>query len=80
MHQKLAWWTIDSSDTWATPLPIERTVDRVRKEGGGVILMHDHDRKNASEHAYVINLTLRLIQLAHDEDYDICTLQNLLRK
>lgn len=76
-HQKLAWWTIDSTDTWENPLPIEKTVDRVKNEGGGVILMHDYDRKDASEHNYVINLTLRLIQLARDEGYNILTLQDM---
>ncbi len=76
-HQKLAWWTIDSTDTWINPLPIEKIVDRVKNEGGGVILMHDHDRKNASEHDYVINLTQRLIQLAREEGFNIHTLQDM---
>jgi peptidoglycan/xylan/chitin deacetylase (PgdA/CDA1 family) len=76
-QQKLAWWTIDSTDTWTNPLPIEKTIERVKNEGGGVILMHDHDRKNAREHDYVIKLTLRLIQLAHDEGYDILMLQDV---
>lgn len=76
-HQKLAWWTIDSTDTWANPLPIEKTVDRIKNEGGGVILMHDHDRNDASAHDYVINLTLRLIQLARNEGYNILMLQDV---
>ena len=76
-HEKLAWWTIDSTDTWTNPLPIENTIDRVRKEGGGVILMHDHDRSDANKHEYVIDLTLRLIQFAHDEGYNILTFQDL---
>lgn len=76
-HYKLAWWTVDSTDTWPSPLPIEKIVERVRNQGGGVVLMHDNDRTDASRHDYVINLTLRLIQLARDEGYDICTLQDL---
>jgi peptidoglycan-N-acetylglucosamine deacetylase len=76
-HKKLAWWTIDSTDTWANPLPIEKIVDRVKSEGGGVVLMHDHDRKDASAHDYVINLTLRLIQLARNEGYNILKLQDV---
>lgn len=76
-HKKLAWWTIDSTDTWANPLPIEKIVDRVKNEGGGVILMHDHDRKDASAHDYVINLTLSLIKLARAEDYSILLLQDV---
>ena len=76
-YQKLAWWTIDSTDTWTSPLPIEKVIDRVKNEGGGVILMHDHDRKDATAHDYVINLTLRLIQLARDDGYTILTLQDV---
>jgi peptidoglycan/xylan/chitin deacetylase (PgdA/CDA1 family) len=76
-NKKLAWWTIDSTDTWANPLPIEKIIDRIRKEGGGVILMHDHDRKDANRHEYVIDLTLRLIQLARDEGYSILTLETV---
>lgn len=79
-HQRLAWWTIDSTDTRTTTLPIENTVNRIRNEGGGVILMHDHDRKDASAHDFVINLTLRLIKLARDEGYNLCTLQDILVK
>lgn len=75
-HQKIAWWTIDSTDTWTNPLPIEKIIERVKNEGGGVILMHDHDRKGVNGHDYVINLTLRLIQLARDEGYKILTLQH----
>ena len=80
MNKKLAWWTIDSSDTWTSPLPIEKIVDRIKDEGGGVILMHDHDRKEPGAHEYVINLTLRLIRLARDEGYKICTLQEVSKQ
>ncbi len=76
-RQKLAWWTIDSTDTWANPLPIEKIVGLVKNEGGGVILMHDHDRKDACEHDYVINLTIRLIKLARDEGYNILTFRDV---
>lgn len=76
-QQKLAWWTIDSTDTWINPLPIEMIVDRVKIEGGGVILMHDHDRKDSRAHEYVINLTLALIKLARDDGYKILTLRDM---
>ena len=39
--------------------------------------MHDHDRKDASANDYVISLTLRLIQLARNEGYNILTLQDV---
>jgi peptidoglycan/xylan/chitin deacetylase (PgdA/CDA1 family) len=75
-HHKLAWWTIDSTDTWANPLAIEKIIERVKKRGGGVILMHDNDRSDVSRHDYVISLTLELIQFARKEGYTIRTLQD----
>src|SRR3990167_1230312 len=76
-NHKLGWWTIDSTDSCIDPLPIEKIIERVRNEGGGVILMHDHDRKNPLKHDYVVNLTCRLIQFAREEGYKICTLKDL---
>jgi peptidoglycan-N-acetylglucosamine deacetylase len=79
-RHKLAWWTIDSTDTWQIPLPIEKVVECVKNEGGGVVLMHDHDRKDSSMHEYVINLTLSLIHLARNEGYKIYTFEDLPAK
>jgi peptidoglycan/xylan/chitin deacetylase (PgdA/CDA1 family) len=76
-HKELAWWTIDSSDTWATSLPIEKIIDQLTNEGGGVVLMHDYDRNNSSKRDFVIDLTNRLIQFARDEDFKIITLQDM---
>lgn len=75
-HHKLAWWTIDSTDTWSSPLAIEKIIERVRKEGSGVVLMHDNDRSDIGRHDYVLNITLGLIQLARKEGFNICTLQD----
>ena len=77
-RKKLAWWTIDSTDTWANPFAIEKIIGRVKNEGGGVILMHDFDRSDARGHDYVISLTLGLIRLARDEGYNIRMLQDVL--
>jgi peptidoglycan-N-acetylglucosamine deacetylase len=79
-HHKLAWWTIDSTDTWPSPLAIEKIIERVRKEASGVVLMHDNDRADISRHDYVLNITLGLIQLAHEEGFNICTLQDKIFK
>jgi len=76
-HHTLAWWTIDSTDTWSRPISIEKIIEYIRNQGGGVILMHDNDRTDTSRHDYVISLTLGLIQFARSEGYDICTLQDL---
>ena len=68
-----AWWTIDSSDTWTTPMPMERVIARIKREGGGVILMHDHDRPNSPEREeYVLELTRTILELARKEGFSIC--------
>jgi len=68
----LAWWTIDSSDTWVNPIPVEQIIDQIRREGGGVILMHDHERVNDPERKdYVITLTKMIIRFARTEGYKI---------
>jgi peptidoglycan/xylan/chitin deacetylase (PgdA/CDA1 family) len=73
-----AWWTIDSSDTWPTPMSIERVVDRIRRDGGGVILMHDHERTNAPEReAYVLALTEKILELARNEGYKVVPMGRL---
>lgn len=79
-RHKFAWWTIDSTDTWSSPLAIEKIVERVREDGGGVVLMHDNDRSDISRHEYVLNMTLGLIQLAREEGFIICTLQDKIFK
>jgi peptidoglycan/xylan/chitin deacetylase (PgdA/CDA1 family) len=73
-----AWWTIDSSDTWTKPMSIDRVVDRIRREGGGVILMHDHERTDAHERdAFVLALTERILELARTERYRIVPMGEL---
>jgi len=53
------WWTIDSCDT--KPLLPEpgSIVERIERNGGGVVLLHDHDRQvNAEKRAaYVLAVT-----------------------
>ena len=66
-HARLAWWTVDSGDTHAV-LPAPPTiVEAVRRDGGGVVLMHDFDRSprtRAARHAHVLNTTAQLLELA----------------
>lgn len=68
-----AWWTIDSSDTWTTPMSVDGVIGRIKREGGGVILMHDHDRPNSpGREEYVLELTRTILELARKEDFSIC--------
>ena len=72
---RLAWWTIDSSDTWATPKSVEAVLDEIRRQGGGVILLHDHDRSGHPEReAYVLDLTRAILEMARNERFRVCKL------
>ncbi len=74
-----AWWTIDSTDTWKYPESIEAVISRVRNAGGGVVLMHDHERENDAEGgAFVVELTNALLRLAEQEGFRVVSLGKIL--
>lgn len=74
-----AWWTIDSTDTWPTLMPIEGVIERIRSGGGGVILMHDHSRPNNPEReAYVLDLTKSILEFARKEGFKVCRMSELV--
>ncbi len=76
----LGWWTIDSGDTHATLPDPGTVVEAVRGAGGGAVLLHDFDRDprtRATRHAYVLDTTLALLELAHHEGLNVCTLGQL---
>ncbi len=78
----VAWWTVDSGDTHAVLPTAQSVVERVRRDGGGVVLMHDFDRDPASRaarHAHVLDTTAQLLELARVEALPPCTLGRLLR-
>jgi len=78
-RSRLAWWTVDSGDTWAELPEPEQIIELVAAAGGGVVLMHDSDR---DEHrsAYVIDLTTKLLDLADNTNLSIIPLGALLHR
>ena len=77
-----AWWTVDSGDTYPILPDPYSIVETVRREGGGVVLMHDFDRVRLTRdqrHAYVLNLTAQLLDMASKEGLIPCVLGQLLR-
>jgi peptidoglycan/xylan/chitin deacetylase (PgdA/CDA1 family) len=51
----IAVWTIDSKDTWAQLTEsAEQAAERVRSEGGGIVLLHDYDREDSAVNDFVI--------------------------
>lgn len=77
----VCFWTVDSRDTARGVLPDPASVvDEVRREGGGVVLLHDFDRaSNAQERAkYVLTVTDQLLLAAEREAMQIMTMGQLL--
>lgn len=75
----MAWWTIDSSDTWPETVPASRIIDRLAREGGGVILLHDHDRlKYREREEYVIELSRAVLEFSRSADFRICKMSDVI--
>jgi peptidoglycan/xylan/chitin deacetylase (PgdA/CDA1 family) len=70
------WWTIDSGDTHEVPPSAGQVADRVRAEGGGIVLMHDLDRTQ-SRNEFVLELTAALLDVAQRESFQIKPLREL---
>jgi peptidoglycan/xylan/chitin deacetylase (PgdA/CDA1 family) len=75
----MAWWTIDSSDTWPATVPASRIIERIAREGGGVILLHDHDRlKDREREAYVTELTRSVLEFSRAEGFKVCKMSDVI--
>jgi peptidoglycan/xylan/chitin deacetylase (PgdA/CDA1 family) len=70
------WWTIDSRDTNDELPSVSQVADRLRSEGGGIVLMHDLDRTQA-RNEYVLELTAALLDVAQRESFKILPLRQL---
>lgn len=80
---RLVWWTHDSGDTHADPLPtVEDVVDGVMRSGGGVVLLHDFDRGGRDgqqpRHKFVLDVTSSLIERAGKAGLRVMMLGELL--
>ncbi|HWH92910.1 MAG TPA: polysaccharide deacetylase family protein [Baekduia sp.] len=64
----VAWWTIDSGDTFAELPSPGFAAERVREDGGGVVLLHDHSEERPRERIeFVLDATERLLRAAKAE-------------
>jgi len=75
-HAPVVWWTIDGGDTHPKLPSVDEIAQRVLCENGGVVLLHSHDRgEDRSE--FVLILTERLLQLALERRWEVCTVSRL---
>ena len=73
---RLGWWTIDSGDTHKTLPSPRRVLDRVLRENGGIVLMHDLDR-TSERNDFVLETTAQLLDLAKRESLKMKTLSEV---
>lgn len=72
----VGWWTIDSGDTLSRLPQPKQVADRLTREGGGIILMHDLDRSN-DRNDFVLETTDLLLHIAERESINIKRLSEL---
>lgn len=70
------WWTIDSGDTGSILPAPGQIADRLRQQGGGVVLMHDLDRTR-QRNDFVLELTASLLEVARQESIQVKPVREL---
>lgn len=75
---KVSWWTIDPKDSLENPTSHQYVLDQIRKNNGGVILLHDWDDYPSPDHdVYVISLVEKIITMAKAEGYTFATVDEV---
>ena len=75
---KVSWWTIDPKDSLEKPRSHQYVLDQIRKNNGGVILLHDWDDYPSPDHdIYVMSLVEKIITMAKAEGYTFATVDEV---
>ncbi len=74
----LALWTVDSGDTLRVRPSVESIVAQVERDGGGVVLLHSHDRSSAEAEEFAVLVTRALIEFGKRRGYRFTTCADLL--
>jgi peptidoglycan/xylan/chitin deacetylase (PgdA/CDA1 family) len=72
------WWTIDSHDTHAALPTVGQIADRLRNDGGGIVLMHDLNRTR-ERNDFVLELTATLLDVARQESIEVKPLRDICK-
>lgn len=74
-------WTVDSGDTWPDLPVADRCIDLVQREGGGVVLLHSHDRSDREDadrrRNFVLACTEALLDHANRAGLEVVTMSEL---
>jgi len=74
---RLCFWTADGADTAATLPDPDAIAQRIVASGGGVVLLHSHDRGEQRQR-YVLAVTEGLLRLASERGLQVCTMSQVL--
>lgn len=74
----VVWWTHDSGDTFGKRAVGYPVLERLRRDGGGVVLLHDSHRNDPGHEEFVIAATQGLLDMAYTEGFRILTAGELL--
>ena len=72
----IAWWTIDGGDVQAELPPVTTAVDQTRRNGGGIVLLHDGDRAQ-DRNEFVLKSTGLLLDAAREHGWSVRTFGEL---
>lgn len=73
----LGFWTCDGGDTWKSLPDPDAIVQKIARAGGGVVLLHSHDR-GEDRQRYVLDVTERLLRTARERGMRLCTMSEIL--
>ncbi len=78
-----AYWSVDTRDSWEKPRSIAAVLAMIKRQGGGVVLMHDCDAPprsmNPQAHpCHILALTEAIIDFAATEGFSIIRFSDLL--
>ncbi len=76
-HSPLAWWTIDSGDTFDTLPSPSLAADTLARQGGGIVLLHDFDR-GLVRTRFVLQATRLVLNIAQKEGLQLQPLEKFL--
>lgn len=72
------WWTIDSGDSHSQMPETGQVLEAVRRQNGGIVLLHDLDRSTERDE-FVYETAAALLELAKRESLKITPLSKLCR-
>jgi peptidoglycan/xylan/chitin deacetylase (PgdA/CDA1 family) len=73
------YWTVDSTDTWdPSATDWKQAAETIRRNGGGVILVHDFDRSNPDIHRAVLEFVTEILNVAREDGLRMMTLSELM--